>query len=63
MSEKVQHFECEAELVGGPDDGFRYTMIRHKQPPIGTKRVSDGKRYRLLRYRNGVAYFHFIPNS
>jgi hypothetical protein len=55
-------FECEAELVGGPDDGFRYTMFRTQQPVIGTKRVSDGKQYRLIEFRNEVAIFKYVPN-
>ena len=54
-------FECNAELVGGPDDGFCYGMIRRAKPHVGTIRVNDGKRYRLLEFKNGVAMFHFIP--
>ena len=52
--------EYEAELIGGPDDGFKYTMIRRKKPAIGTRHYSDGKLYRLLAFEDGVAKFHYV---
>lgn len=52
-------FECDAELIGGPEDGFKYTMIRRKKPAIGLRRAQDGHFYRLLEFRNGVAIFKY----
>lgn len=62
--EATGKFEWDAELFGGPDDGFRYTMIRRKKPELGLSRLSsNGERYVLTEWRGELAVYAHKPRK